>query len=200
MSYVGVTIVYPFRILADAFSSSINKLPDFYVSNQVESLLELWESVEEADLILVDADLLKRSCFRDIRKIMASFPGVQIIVIGIVSAPEVLITKGCAGYIDLHRGFDEALHLIIRVGRGATGGILSSSKSSTESTLDTLSQRESQTLKLIWDGMTNKEICDFLGVKQQTVSSYVNRLCEKLGVESRNGIFLLSHRLRDKTL
>lgn len=200
MSYVSVTIVYPFRILADAFTSSINKLPDFYVSNQVESLMELWESVEEADLILVDADLLKQSCFRDIRKIMTGFPGVQIIVIGIVSAPEVLITKGCAGYIDLHRGFDEALNLIIRVGRGATGGILSSSKSSNENTLGSLSQRESQTLKLIWDGMTNKEICDFLGVKQQTVSSYVNRLCEKLGVESRNGIFLLSHRLRDKTL
>ena len=200
MSYVNITIIYPYRLLADAFAKSINKLPDFYVAHQIESLGALWESVEDTDLILVDSDLLKQSSFRDIAKIKKRFPAVEIVVLGIVSAPEVLIAKGCAGYIDLHRGFDEAIHLITRVGRGAAGGILSSSKSATVSAMDTLSLRESQTLNLIWDGMTNKEICDFLGVKQQTVSSYVNRLCEKLGVETRNGIFLLSSRLRDKSL
>ena len=200
MSYVNITIIYPYRLLADAFAISINKLPDFYVAHQIEALSELWESVEDTDLILVDSDLLKQSSFRDIAKIKKRFPQAEIVVLGIVSAPEVLIARGCAGYIDLHRGFDEAIHLITRVGRGAAGGILSSSKSASVSAIDTLSLRESQTLNLIWDGMTNKEICDFLGVKQQTVSSYVNRLCEKLGVETRNGIFLLSSRLRDKTL
>ncbi|PPI83041.1 hypothetical protein KEHDKFFH_16525 [Marinobacter maroccanus] len=200
MSYVNITIIYPYRLLADAFAISINKLPDFYVAHQIEALSELWESVEDTDLILVDSDLLKQSSFRDIVKIKKRFPQAELVVLGIVSAPEVLIARGCAGYIDLHRGFDEAIHLITRVGRGAAGGILSSSKSASVSAMDTLSLRESQTLNLIWDGMTNKEICDFLGVKQQTVSSYVNRLCEKLGVETRNGIFLLSSRLRDKTL
>ena len=200
MSYVNITIIYPYRLLADAFAISITKLPDFYVAHQIEALSELWESVEDTDLILVDSDLLKQSSFRDIAKIKKRFPQAEIVVLGIVSAPEVLIARGCAGYIDLHRGFDEAIHLITRVGRGAAGGILSSSKSASVSAIDTLSLRESQTLNLIWDGMTNKEICDFLGVKQQTVSSYVNRLCEKLGVETRNGIFLLSSRLRDKTL
>ncbi|WP_158253207.1 helix-turn-helix transcriptional regulator [Marinobacter maroccanus] len=197
---MNITIIYPYRLLADAFAISINKLPDFYVAHQIEALSELWESVEDTDLILVDSDLLKQSSFRDIVKIKKRFPQAELVVLGIVSAPEVLIARGCAGYIDLHRGFDEAIHLITRVGRGAAGGILSSSKSASVSAMDTLSLRESQTLNLIWDGMTNKEICDFLGVKQQTVSSYVNRLCEKLGVETRNGIFLLSSRLRDKTL
>lgn len=200
MSYVNITIIYPYRLIADVFASAINGLPDFYVAHQIESLKALWGSVEATDLILVDSDLLKQSGFRDLPKIQTQFPQVQIVVLGIVSAPEVLIARGCAGYIDLHRGFDEAIHLITRVGRGAAGGILSSSKSASVNVLECLSHRETQTLNLIWDGMTNKEICDFLGVKQQTVSSYVNRLCEKLGVETRNGIFLLSSRLRDKTL
>lgn len=200
MNHVSTTIVHPHRLIAEAIALSLNQVPDLYVVNRVDNLEALWESIAAPELIVVDAELLKKSGYRDIGTIKSNFPNASTVVIGLVSAPEVLIAKGCAGYIDLYQGIDTAVHLITRIGRGGSGAILSSPRPPDALQLNSLSRRESQTLNLIWDGMTNKEICAYLGLKQQTVSSYVTRLCEKLDVNSRNAIVMLGRRYRDTHL
>jgi DNA-binding NarL/FixJ family response regulator len=48
-----------------------------------------------------------------------------------------------------------------------------------------LSQRENEVANLVADGMTNREIARKLGVTEHTVSNYLFRIYEKLGVSSR---------------
>jgi DNA-binding CsgD family transcriptional regulator len=49
----------------------------------------------------------------------------------------------------------------------------------------TLSPRERQVLCLIAEGMTNGEIAALLGVQPRTITTFVTRLFDKLGVVNR---------------
>lgn len=62
--------------------------------------------------------------------------------------------------------------------------------------LGSLGLRESQILKLIADGLTNRQIGDRLGIAEKTVKNYVSSLLSKLGLERRTqaAVFQLEHR------
>lgn len=48
-----------------------------------------------------------------------------------------------------------------------------------------LAERESEVAKLVAEGMTNRETAQKLGVTEHTVSNYLFRIYEKLGISSR---------------
>lgn len=61
--------------------------------------------------------------------------------------------------------------------------------------LGSLGLRERQILRLIADGMTNRQIGERLGIAEKTVKNYVSSLLRKLGLERRTqaAIFQLEH-------
>lgn len=61
--------------------------------------------------------------------------------------------------------------------------------------LGSLGLRERQILKLIADGLTNRQIGEQLGIAEKTVKNYVSSLLAKLGLERRTqaAIFQLEH-------
>ncbi|WP_194411002.1 response regulator [Microbacterium cremeum] len=61
--------------------------------------------------------------------------------------------------------------------------------------LGSLGLRERQILKLIADGLTNRQIGERLGIAEKTVKNYVSSLLAKLGLERRTqaAIFQLEH-------
>jgi len=62
--------------------------------------------------------------------------------------------------------------------------------------LGSLGLRERQILRLIADGMTNRQIGEELGIAEKTVKNYVSSLLSKLGLERRTqaAVFQLEHR------
>jgi len=50
---------------------------------------------------------------------------------------------------------------------------------------DTLTERETEVLRLLAQGQANKEIARSLGIGEATVKSHVGRILDKLGVQSR---------------
>lgn len=50
--------------------------------------------------------------------------------------------------------------------------------------LEQLSNREIEITKLLVEGYSNLEICDLLNIQKSTVSTYKNRIFEKLGVDN----------------
>lgn len=62
--------------------------------------------------------------------------------------------------------------------------------------LGSLGLRERQILRLIADGLTNRQIGDELGIAEKTVKNYVSSLLSKLGLERRTqaAVFQLEHR------
>jgi len=61
----------------------------------------------------------------------------------------------------------------------------------------TLTPRESEVVRLVADGLRNKEIAERLGIVEGTVKIHLHRAYEKLGVDSR---LALAVHLRDKGL
>ena len=54
--------------------------------------------------------------------------------------------------------------------------------------LDRLSGREKEVAEFVFQGKTNKEIAELLGVKEHTVKTYVSRIYRKLHVNTRRQI------------
>lgn len=51
--------------------------------------------------------------------------------------------------------------------------------------LPVLTNRENELLKLIADGLTNREISDYLVISESTVENHLHHIYEKLGISNR---------------
>jgi len=61
-----------------------------------------------------------------------------------------------------------------------------------------LAARENQVMNLVAEGLSNKEIASKLGIREHTVSNYLFRIYNKLGVSSRVELVLYSLREREQ--
>jgi DNA-binding CsgD family transcriptional regulator len=57
-----------------------------------------------------------------------------------------------------------------------------------------LTKRETDVVKLVVDGQSNREVAEKLGITEHTVSNYLFRIYEKLGISSRVELVLYSLR------
>jgi DNA-binding NarL/FixJ family response regulator len=60
-----------------------------------------------------------------------------------------------------------------------------------------LTRREEDVVRLVADGLKNREIAQRLKVKEHSIRNYIYRIFEKLGVSSRVELFLYAFSRRD---
>ncbi len=60
-----------------------------------------------------------------------------------------------------------------------------------------LTERERTVLRLIGEGLTNRQIADRMGLAEKTVKNYTSHLLAKLGLERRTQAAILATRLRE---
>ena len=75
----------------------------------------------------------------------------------------------------------------------ATGG----ARAATGSAL--LTDQERTVLRLIGEGLTNRQIGERMGLAEKTVKNYTSHLLAKLGLERRTQAAILATELRDRT-
>ena len=63
-----------------------------------------------------------------------------------------------------------------------------------------LAKRENEVANLVSEGLTNREIAQKLGLSEHTVSNYLFRIYEKLGISSRVELVLYVLRQRRQVL
>ena len=66
--------------------------------------------------------------------------------------------------------------------------------------LEGLTERERTVLRLIGEGLTNRQIADRMGLAEKTVKNYTSHLLAKLGLERRTQAAILATRLREPGL
>jgi two-component system response regulator DevR len=66
--------------------------------------------------------------------------------------------------------------------------------------LEGLTDRERTVLRLIGEGLTNRQIADRMGLAEKTVKNYTSHLLAKLGLERRTQAAILATRLREPDL
>ena len=142
---------------------------------------------------------------RDIRSRMPAVACLMLTAYDDDAAVSASVLAGAAGYV--LKGID-GRHLLESVRAVAEGRSVLSPAVAQRATdslrrradeddprMGALGLRERQILRLIADGLTNRQIGERLGIAEKTVKNYVSSLFSKLGVERRTqaAVFQLEH-------
>lgn len=154
------------------------------------------------DVLLVDIALPGMDGVELVRELAPRLPDARIVMLTVSSAEHDVLAAmryGAAGYLTK----DVAPETLLRAVRSAADGELvmprrmaarlvqrleeaaRSARSSPDPTLGTLTERETEVLHLIADGLTDREIAAALTISPRTVTTHVSGILHKLGARNR---------------
>jgi DNA-binding NarL/FixJ family response regulator len=153
------------------------------------------------DLILLDVDLPGTDGIRLVRELTPRLPKTRIVMLTVSTARRDLleaIQSGAAGYLTKDLSPDALQRAIRGMRRGdlpmsrqmaaTVVQHLTSSRGAAAANGNAgwdLSSREEQVLRLLAEGLTDREIGDRLVISSRTVETHVGNLLRKLGVRNR---------------
>jgi DNA-binding NarL/FixJ family response regulator len=186
------------RLLREALSRMLAKGGNIEVAGasrpgplRTEDLLK-----EEADILLLTSRGSANEDLSAIRKVRASAPKVQILLIG-VSGEETeflqCVRAGVRGYLPKSASAEDVVE---GVRPGTLCALLfqyfereaTSFPSASVHQRMGLTRREQQLIPLIAEGLTNKEIANRFCLSEQTVKNHLYRMEHKVGAQDRLGI------------
>jgi DNA-binding NarL/FixJ family response regulator len=174
--------------------------PDLEVVGEAgsgEETLRLAASLEP-DLVLLDVTMPETSGIVTARRLKEAHPGLVVLFLTMHEDEDLLheaLSTGAAGYVVKRAEAAELLQAI----RAAMGGDIYVHPAMTRGLLrqpvatqrrrgtpaKALTRRETEVLRLLARGNTNRQIAGLLGLSPRTVESHRANLMGKLGLESR---------------
>jgi len=151
------------------------------------------------DVLVLDISLPEMNGTEVARALLAEQPECRILVLTVHedrATLRQLLDMGVTGYLVKRSAADELLRAIHAVASGGTyldpaiagkligGGLTSASRTKGGHTAE-LSERETDVLRLIANGHSNKEISARLAISVKTIETYKARAMEKLGFRTR---------------
>ncbi len=190
-SAIRVLCVDDHPIVRDGVSLIIDMQPDMQVvgvASTGEEALSLF-SRHHPDITLMDLQLPGISGLEAIKNIRIEDPDARVIVLTMSEGDEDIfraLKAGASTYLLKNTLSDD----LVRVVREVHGGKHPLSAEIAErlaarKTEATLTQRETDVLKLLAQGMRNKEIGAHLGITEETTHGYIKSIFAKLKVQDR---------------
>jgi DNA-binding NarL/FixJ family response regulator len=194
-----VAIVEDNPVIRKTFRQWINAAPGFQCvaacANAEEALAEI--PGLKPDVVLMDVHLPGESGIVCTARLKEALPSVQVIIVTVYRNHELIIQAlqaGACGYLLKRSSPDELLKAISEVlsgGAPMTGEIARmlveafQKKPASSAPGDGLTQRESEILALLSEGLSNKEIADRGKISYDTVRAHLRHIYEKLHVRGR---------------
>lgn len=155
----------------------------------------------QPDLILLDISMPDLGGIEVTRRLKEMLPNVRVLILTVHEDESLLqeaIQAGASGYIVKRAVESELIDAIRAVWRGdlyvhpaMTRALLKemspspSSSSNNEALVESLTPRETDVLRLIAQGYTNRQMADMLSISVRTVESHRSNLMGKLDLHSR---------------
>jgi DNA-binding NarL/FixJ family response regulator len=175
---------------------------DFEVVGEAQDGLEAIEKTRQLhpDVVLMDIRMPNCDGLEATRRIKAQMPDVQVVMLTVSDNEQDLaraVKYGADGYLLKDLQPEELFEQLRRVGqgeaplsRGMTGKLFNQlsrrSRPVAESKASAvLSERESEVLALVVEGLTNHQIGDELGIARNTVKNHLRSIYAKLNVNNR---------------
>lgn len=195
-----IYIVEDHPIFLDGISQLINREEDMLVVGGCENATECLKTIKDAlpDLIIIDITL-KDSCGIELTKeIKKKYPALPILILSmheeLIFADRVL-KAGARGYITKREATVKVIDAIRKVLQGKIyisdtmvdhflERSISGGQNFNSSPVEKLSEREFEVFNLIGKGMTNRAIAEVLSVSTNTISTYRERIKEKLNLQN----------------
>ncbi|BCV25546.1 MAG TPA: response regulator transcription factor [Firmicutes bacterium] len=151
------------------------------------------------DVVLMDLDLPDVSGVQATREIKEKYPGTGVVALTIHDDRDYLlemVRAGAEGYVlkDVEPGGlvsairavkDGNSYISPPAAKKLLGEFTRLSSGQEEDTVDGLTAREQEVLRLIAHGQSNKEIGTALAISEKTVKNHVTSIFRKIGVDDR---------------
>lgn len=178
----------------------IEKEPDLVVCGEAEDTPEAMGGISKAcpDLAIVDLSLHSSSGIDLLESVRLRWPDLPVLVLSMYDEAvygERALRSGAKGYVMKQEAPAKVVRAIRQVLRGRVfvspdvsdrilQRLAGKQPEQAACTVDALSNRELQVFQLIGEGATNQKVSETLKVSVKTVESHIERMKEKLGVES----------------
>lgn len=181
-------------------------LQQFISLNKEFKVLDTFKTAEEAmydlpalrpDVVIMDINLPGASGIDCIKEVRNKIPGTQFMMFTVYENDEKVfeaLKAGATGYLLKSTGLVQLIEALKELYNG--GSPMSSNiarklvtifheQENKLANMDTLSQRENETLQLLSKGLLYKEIADQLSISVSTVRQHIHKIYEKLHVQNR---------------
>ncbi|MFC1957357.1 response regulator [Chloroflexota bacterium] len=191
-----ILIVDDSPLFREGLSSLLSNYPDIQIVGQASDGNEALEKAREVmpDVILMDIIMPRCDGMEATRMIREEMPHIKVVMLTVSESEENLfqaIKLGAQGYLLKSVEARELLSVLRGLSRGETyvaPGIAAKilqEFTHPSYTKEYLSPREVAVLKLVTQGMTNKEISLSLNIAQSTVKNHLRNTMDKLHVRNR---------------
>lgn len=194
------------RHLLRSIAAALGRDERFDMITRAEGATDMIEKLAQssADVLVLGTDVVDGELILLTRKVAARFPAMRILVLGRAQSDEQVVDcllAGAAGFLPRDRPLAEVAEAIEVVARGdrvcpprvmrllfaRLGRLGRERKRRDRLEVLELTAREMEILRLIADGLTNRQIASRLYLSVYTVKNHVHRILDALGVQSRWG-------------
>lgn len=198
--HINIAVVCGIRIYRDGIADQINRYDSMFVENVFSDCAGILSRLNSLDPDLVIADIVMDGLIDLVEQIKRNKPATKIIVLtysGDEGKVYECVRLGVEGFVSNNDSFEDLKNCINAVLNGdfryPSGVARSLAKRMSTGVVDTavnnplavLTSRQSNVLKLLAKGLSNKEIARSLGIEVATVKNHVHDILDKLNVPSR---------------
>ena len=205
----------PIRILVaddhplfrDGVVHSLASEPDFAIVGQAASGEEALRLARDLlpDVVLLDIGMPGWDGLVTAEKITTACPATRIVMLTVAEDEDKLLAAfkaGARGYVLKGVSARELASVVRATAQGevyvspslAAGILVAHTRARAADPLEELTERELEILKLVGQGLTNREIGDRIHLSEKTVKHYITNILQKLQVRSRVEAALLAAR------
>ncbi|WP_263374955.1 response regulator [Granulicella aggregans] len=188
---IRILIVEDHQVVRQGFVALLRMVGGMEVIAEASSgaqAVELFR-LHKPDVTLMDLRMPGMGGVETITAIRAEFPDARVIVLTTFDGDEDIyraIQAGARGYLLKGMGIDELVEAIETVHRGRSKIPAAIAERLAERLSgNALTERETEVLKTIALGKSNKEIASALFISEATVKTHINNLLSKLGATDR---------------
>ncbi|KUG06530.1 response regulator [Solirubrum puertoriconensis] len=188
-------------VIRDGIKALLADVPDFEVVGLVSNGQELLDRLADtpADIVLMDLNMPVLSGFDTLPLLRERFPEVRVLVLSMLDHEKYVhqvLEAGAMGYVLKNAGKDEIVYAIrtaaagrqflcTELGIGLLHKLVQNPSSTPAGKKATdLSNRETEVLRLIAEGMTNAEIADKLFTSKRTIETHRQNIIEKTNAKN----------------
>jgi two-component system response regulator NreC len=204
-SPVRILIADDHTILRAGIRSLLDMVPEFQVVGEVDNGKDAIHQAGQLkpDVLLSDLSMPKTNGTEAIQRINSRYPGIKILVLTVHKTEEYVhaaLKAGANGYILKDDSSDELINAINNIMAGKTylspaicndvvmGYLADPDKEKISSSLDLLTTREREVMKLIAEGYRNKDVAEYLSISLKTVEKHRSNMMKKLDLHSASSI------------
>ena len=195
---VRVAILSVVRLYAEGLAEYLGSRGDISVTGIARNFAEIKKLLEAAPVDVILCDTSERETTAEVRQLASVFNDVRIVAIALTETEQEIVAwaeAGISAYVPRSASLAELYTAILAAMRGEvrcspkiTGWLLRElrHRPNISELGERLTSREIQILRLISQGLSNKDIARELGISVATVKNHVHSVLEKLRVQSRS--------------